>query len=211
MNVIGVGFGRTGTMSLMAALEQLGHGPCLHMISLIDDPVRAGLISKAAEGDLDSLDTAFAGFRSTVDWPGTYFWRELTARHPDARVILTVRDADEWYESAARTIFPAANRPIPPDPAVAAFRAMVDATIWTGTFGGRFADRAAMIKLFQDHEAAVRAEIAPDRLLVYRVTEGWGPLCDFLDVPVPEQPFPRLNDTVTFNERIERSAAGERP
>jgi len=207
MDVIGVGFGRTGTLSLKVALEQLGAGPCQHMIPLLDDPDRAGLLCQAAEGDEDCLEAAFDGFRSTVDWPGTYFWRELTARHPDAKVILTVRDPDEWYESAARTIYTAATMPRPVEsPSMAACRAMLDATVWEGTFGGRFDDREATIELFENHNAAVRAEIEPDRLLEYEVTEGWQPLCEFLDVPVPDAPFPRLNDTATFTEQIRRSA-----
>lgn len=91
----------------------------------------------------------------------------------------------------------------PPDPTTA----MLDATIWEGTFGGRFADRAATIRVFEEHNAAVRAEISPGRLLEYRIGEGWQPLCDFLGVPVPEAPFPRLNDTASFTERVRRYAA----
>src|SRR5437763_16346089 len=87
LRVIGAGFGRTGTLSLKAALEQLGFGPCMHMVPLLQDPDTSALIRKAAEGDVDSLDVALAGHRSTVDWPMTYFWRELTGRHPQAKVI----------------------------------------------------------------------------------------------------------------------------
>lgn len=208
MNVIGAGFGRTGTLSLKAALEQLGFGPCLHMVTVLGDPERSKLLSDAADGDPDSLDAAFAGFRSSVDWPGTYFWRELTARHPDAQVVLTERDPEQWYDSAYRTIYQAQGRPPAEDTAVPAARAMLKRLIWDGTFGGNFADREAMVRLFQEHNAAVRAEIAPDRLLVYRVADGWGPLCEFLGVPVPDGPFPRLNDTETFNNRISAGRSG---
>jgi hypothetical protein len=195
MDVIGVGFGRTGTLSLKAALERLGFGPCQHMMPLLDDPARAGLLVKAAEGDADSLDAAFDGYRSTVDWPGAYFWRELTARNPEARVVLTTRDADAWYDSVARTIYPVAMAADASQPAFA----MAHTTVWEGTFGGRFADRAATVKIFEEHNAAVRAEIDPDRLLDFDVAQGWGPLCDFLGTPVPPDAFPRLNDTASFN------------
>jgi hypothetical protein len=208
MDVIGVGFGRTGTLSLKTALEQLGFGPCLHMVTLLDDPERCTLLCAAAQGDASSFDKAFDGFRSSVDWPGTYFWRELTTRHPAAKVVLTVRDPDEWYDSAQRTVYRASGmrRGGPPDPTMA----MLDTTIWEGTFGGRFADRAATIRVFEEHNAAVRAEIAPERLLDFRVADGWQPLCDFLGVRVPEAPFPRLNDTASFTERVRRYAAGDR-
>ena len=202
MDVIGVGFGRTGTLSLKTALEELGFGPCMHMMPLLDDPARARLLCEAADGNADSLDAAFDGFRSTVDWPGTYFWRELTARHPYALVVLTVRDPNKWYESVCNTIYPAAMTGDALPPEMAAGRALAMKTVWDGTFGGRFADREAAIKIFQEHHAAVRAEIAPDRLLEYRVTQGWGPLCDFLGVPVPATPFPRLNDAAAFNEQL---------
>ncbi len=109
MDVIGAGFGRTGTLSLKAALEQIGLGPCMHMIPLLADAERATLFRKAAEGDEDSLDAAMEGCRSTVDWPGTYFWRRLVDRHPRAKVLLTVRDPEKWYDSAYRTIYQASS------------------------------------------------------------------------------------------------------
>ena len=202
MDVIGAGFGRTGTLSLKVALEQLGFGPCMHMIPLLHDPETSALVRKAAEGDVDSLDVALAGHRSTVDWPMTYFWRELADRHPAAKMILTVRDPRKWYDSADRTIHAAANAGresggLDPD-----VMGMVDATVWDGTFGGRFADRDAAIKIFEEHNDRVRREIPADRLLVFEVGQGWEPLCSFLGVPVPETPFPRLNDTAAFHENL---------
>jgi sulfotransferase family protein len=209
MDVIGVGFGRTGTLSLKAALERTGFGPCLHMVPLLDDAERSMLLCAAADGDAVGLDKAFDGFRSSVDWPGTYFWRELTTRHPTAKVILTVRDSDGWYESAARTIYEAANsrRGEQLSPERAACMRMLDKLIWQGTFDGRFGDRADAIRRFEEHNAAVRAEIAPERLLEFRVGAGWEPLCEFLGVPVPAEPFPRLNDQAAFAERARRFSA----
>jgi hypothetical protein len=202
MDVIGAGFGRTGTLSLKVALEQLGFGPCMHMIPLLQDPETSALIRKAAEGDVELLDGVLDGYRATVDWPMAYFWRELADRYPAAKVILTVRDADKWYDSADKTIHAAANAGRDSgglDPDVIG---MVDATVWEGTFGGRFADREATIKLYHEHNAQVRREIPADRLLVFEVAQGWQPLCDFLGVPAPETPFPRLNDTAAFNENL---------
>jgi hypothetical protein len=66
------------------------------------------------------------------------------------------------------------------------------------TFDNRFEDKAHAIEVFQKHNQAVRDTIDPTRLLVFDVREGWGPLCRFLEVPVPDEPFPRLNDTATF-------------
>jgi hypothetical protein len=208
MDVIGVGFGRTGTLSLKAALEQVGFGPCQHMVPLLDDAERSALLCAAADGDPGSLDKAFDGFRSSVDWPGTYFWRELTSRHPHAKVILTVRDPEKWYDSAERTIYAVANsrRGKPLSPTMAVCSRMLDRVVWNGTFDGRFGDRAEAIRRFEEHNAAVRAEIAPERLLEFEIRDGWEPLCDFLGVAVPDEPFPRLNDTASFAERAKRFA-----
>ncbi|MFI7599750.1 sulfotransferase family protein [Actinoplanes sp. NPDC049681] len=199
MDVIGVGFGRTGTLSLKEALERLGFGPCLHMVPLLDDPGRAALFRRAAQGDPAGLRKAFEGYRSTVDWPGTYFWRELIAEHPGAKVVLTVRDPDAWYDSAYRTIYQAALRAPRGEGSPVS---MIETVIWAGTFGGRFADREHAIRVFEQHNAAVRREVPADRLLDFRVADGWEPLCAFLGVPVPDEPFPRTNDTAAFQERL---------
>jgi hypothetical protein len=207
VDVIGVGFGRTGTLSLKTALEKLGFGPCAHFVPLLEDPQRADLWRRAAEGEPGCLDAALDGYRSTVDWPGTFFWRDLTTRHPAAKVILTSRDPERWYDSAANTIFRVGSARIDD---LGPQRAMANATVWEGTFGGRFADRAAAIKIFEEHNAAVRSEIPPERLLDFQVREGWQPLCDFLGVPVPEEEFPRLNDQAAFAERSSRYAVEAR-
>ena len=201
MDVIGAGFGRTGTLSLKIALEMLGLGPCLHMMPVLDDPERATLFRRAAEGDLVSLDQALEGYRSTVDWPGAYFWRELVQRHPEAKVVLTTRDPAKWYDSAEQTIFRAAMRHRDSGGPATTFARMAFATTWDGTFKGRFADRDFAISVFEEHNEAVRREVPAERLLEFEVSEGWQPLCDFLGVPIPDEEFPRLNDTQAFQER----------
>jgi hypothetical protein len=204
MDVIGAGFGRTGTLSLKVALEQLGFGPCMHMVPLLTDGERAALFHRAAEGDAGSLDRALDGCRSTVDWPGTFFWRDLVARHPDAKVVLTVRDPQQWYDSAYRTIFQAAHprrEAAEQPPGFAAVMDMVHAVVWDGTFGGRFSDRDHAVRAFQEHNAEVRRTVPAERLLEFQVSQGWEPLCTFLGRPVPDTPFPWLNDSAEFQQR----------
>jgi hypothetical protein len=201
MDVIGAGFGRTGTLSLKIALEQLGFGPCLHMLPVLGDPERAALFSRAAEGDRESLDKALEGHRSTVDWPGTSFWRELTARHPAAKVVLTVRDPQRWYDSAHDTIFQAAEN-ARRNGVQSPQHTMLRTLVWDGAFGGRFADREHTVRVFTEHNAAVRREVPAGRLLEFEIAQGWPPLCAFLGVPVPDAPFPHANDTETFNSEL---------
>lgn len=206
MDVIGVGFGRTGTLSLRTALEQLGFGPCMHMVSVIDNPALAERFLQAADGDADALAGAMAGCRSTVDWPGVYFWRELVVAHPAAKVVLTVRDPQKWYDSVHKTIYQAAVRAQEAG-MVSPPMTMSRRIVWDGTFGGRLGDRDHAIRVYEEHNEAVRREVPAERLLEFEVAEGWEPLCAFLDVPVPAEPFPRTNDQADFQARIDRLRA----
>ncbi|WP_067502454.1 sulfotransferase family protein [Actinoplanes sp. TFC3] len=193
MDVIGAGFGRTGTLSLKLALERLGFGPCLHMRALLDDPERAALFRRAAGHEPGALGKAMQGYRSTVDWPGAYFWRALVTANPQAKVILTVRDPRTWYASAHRTIYQASRH---------AAGDMIDTVVWDGTFAGRFTDRDHAIRVFREHAAAVRREVPAHRLLEVQVSQGWAPICGFLGVPVPPEDFPHVNDTASFQEQV---------
>jgi hypothetical protein len=217
--VIGPGLGRTGTLSLHAALERLGFAPCEHMTNCFAHPERFALWLEAARrkraGEPIDWRSLFTGYRATVDWPGAYFWRELTAAHPEAKVILTVRDPERWYDSARATIY-AATQGRSATPAARLLYGLlarvnpraghgfrtVKETVWDGTMQGRFEDRAAAIRIFEEHNREVIAAIPPQRLLVFDVKDGWQPLCAFLGVPVPVgEPFPHLNDAVDFSRR----------
>jgi hypothetical protein len=209
IQVIGAGLGRTGTLSLKAALEELGFAKCYHMVEVLAHRNDARIWDAAARGEPVDWDALFAGYQSTVDWPSCSFYKELSERYPGAKVILTVRDPERWYDSARQTIYFVRNA-MPRwvgafMPRMRAFVRMVDRIIWTGTFQGRFEDRAFAIEVFKRHNDEVRREVPADRLLVYDVREGWGPLCAFMGVPVPDgKPFPHLNDAVEFRARIER-------
>jgi len=198
LEVIGAGFGRTGTLSLKLALEQLGYGPCYHMMEVFANPGHAALWSAAADGDLPAWPTLFAAYGATVDWPASYFWRELADAYPRARIILTERDPESWYRSMSDTIVRAITEPTAkhnPN-----YRMAVKIVL-ESTFGGRFDDRTHALQVFRDHNRALREAFPAQRLLVYRVSEGWAPLCEFLDRPLPETPFPRANTTAEFKSR----------
>ncbi len=181
------------------ALEQLGLGRCYHMAELIADLSRLPQWLRAADGAPD-WEAVFAGFTASVDYPGCTYWRELEAFYPDAKVLLTVRDADDWFDSTQATIFsPPMRARIAGSPMDAFFQKAVFCD-----FGDRIDDRAFMTEAFERHNAAVRNSVPPERLLVYEVGEGWPRLCEFLGVPVPGAPFPRLNS----REEMRRMMAG---
>ncbi|GAB1823519.1 sulfotransferase family protein [Herbidospora sp. RD11066] len=210
MDVVGAGFGRTGTLSLKAALELLGFGPCYHMADVIEEPYRIGQWLDVGDGKTTDWDMIFRGFRSAVDFPAVSYWRELTDHYPSAKVILTVRDPERWYESARETIF-RRQHDAPQGflhrlvtwrvPEYALFPQMARATVADRVFDGRLDDREYCIGVFRRHIEEVRATIPAERLLVFECREGWEPLCRFLGVPVPEVPFPHVNDRTHFNRR----------
>jgi hypothetical protein len=215
IEVIGAGFGRTGTMSLKVALEELGFTKCYHMVNVLERLEDARIWNEAAMGRPVDWDRLFEGYRATVDWPGCSFYRELMRRYPEAKVILTVRDPGRWYDSALQTIyfvrhaFPEWIARI--DSRRRVFRDMLDRIVWDGTFQGRFEDRDFALATFERHNEQVRREVPTDRLLVFDVREGWEPLCRFLGVPVlEEKPFPHLNDAAEFRARIEKGTRAVR-
>jgi Sulfotransferase domain len=188
LRLIGAGLGRTGTASLKIALERIGFGPCYHMSELMMDPSRAPLWVRAAEGHPD-WSAVFDGYASSVDYPGCTFWRELLEVYPDAKVLLSVRDPDKWFESTQATIFSAGMMGML---AASPLRTFIEQTVLKD-FGERIHDRAFMVEYFRRHSAEVQAAVPRDRLLVYDVVQGWEPLCQFLQLPVPHAPFPRVN------------------
>ena len=201
LEIIGPGFGRTGTSSLKTALETLGFGPCHHMFEVRDHPEQLPAWQAAARGERVDWDRVFRGYRSQTDWPGARYWRELAAHYPDAKVILTVRDPDAWFDSVQATIVPfLAARGRHPSPHVNAIGEMGQELIANQVFADRLTDRAHATRILLEHVAEVQARIPADRLLVMDVREGWEPLCAFLGKTVPEEPFPWTNSSKQFGE-----------
>lgn len=192
--VLGIGLGRTGTASLKIALEQLGFGPCHHMLELFSRPGDAERWQARARGEPVGWDQLLGGFRSTVDWPSVWFWRELVRDFPDAKIILTVRDPERWYDSISNTIFKALEQPLPEnDLAARGQRIMAKDIIVERHFDNRPHDKAHVLARYAEHNAEVQRSVPAARLLTYDVAEGWAPLCAFLGVPVPDAPFPTVN------------------
>lgn len=200
LKIIGAGFGRTGTKSLKLALEQLGFGPCHHMEEVMTNPAQLPHWQAAVAGEPVDWDAALAGYNSAVDWPAAHFWRQLAGHFEDAKVILTLRDASGWWESFARTILMALSKPANEigDPHLLSINHMVHEMIGTQAFGSTYDDRDAALKAYDKHVEDVKAAFPPERLLQLDITDGWQPLCDFLELPVPDAPFPRANSSTEF-------------
>ncbi|MFI6603938.1 sulfotransferase family protein [Nonomuraea sp. NPDC050536] len=210
MRVIGAGFGRTGTLSMKVALEQLGFGPCHHMSEVVERHGQLRRWLALASGHPVDWDELLGGYESCVDWPSAAYWRELAEHFPQARVVLTVRDPERWLASMNATILKQRRRPLIQGLSsllgtdLAAFIRMTRLTVVERVFDGRTDDRDYLLKAFTRHVEEVKATIPAERLLVFEVSQGWEPLCDFLGVPVPSEPFPRVNDAAHF-DRFARS------
>src|SRR3954454_13602548 len=207
LKVIGAGLGRTGTLSLKVALEQLGFARCYHMTEVLAYPEHIRVWDAAGRGEPVDWEALFRGYQATVDWPGCNFYQEYLRLYPEAKVILTVRDPERWYDSARQTIY-AVRTAIPRwgmPPRMRRLLAMIERLIWDGVFRGRFEDKTYAIEVFHRHNEEVKQTVPPERLLVYEVRKGWGPLCAFLGVPAPEgEPFPHVNDVEEFRARTRR-------
>jgi Sulfotransferase domain len=192
MRVIGAGWGRTGTTSLAKALDRLGAGPCLQMQTLWDDPELADLWNAHHDGVGIDWVTALAGWNSIVDWLGSWQWETYAQLWPEAPIVLSVRDPDDWYNSVRASIHPwtAPGTDIAPPPV-----ARVLQQVWDVDFGGwdRVLDRDHAIACFRRHNQYVIDTCPPHRLTIWTATQSWAPLCRALDVAEPDEPFPHLN------------------
>lgn len=211
LQVIGAGYGRTGTKSLQLALEQLGFNDCYHMEALFRNPEGVKHWKDAYDGKIVAWDELFKTYKAAVDFPTSLYYKELADYFPEAKVILTVRDPERWYESVKATIFSFDPGPLikiklllkMPFSAKARnlFKALQlnDKSIWKRKFNGTFKDKPTAIANFNNHINEAKATIPKERLLVFKPQDGWEPLCEFLNVPVPQEPFPNTNAKQNFS------------
>lgn len=199
LSVIGAGFGRTGTLSIKAALESLGFGPCYHMEQVFESDEQLRRWRDIAAGAPPDWHEVFADYRSTVDWPGTLYWRQLAGTYPDARVLLSVRPEDSWWRSFSTTIKKLIeSRDTIDDEGRRSVLEYANDIINLQTFGGAMHDKDAVMAAYRARIDEVVAETDPERLLVFDVAEGWGPLCAFLGVAQPDKSFPHINNRQEF-------------
>ncbi|WP_375254337.1 sulfotransferase family protein [Yoonia sp.] len=197
LDVIGPGFGRTGTESMKRALEMLGFGPCYHMYEVLPHKERFETWQAIYDGTITpDWDAVFDGFRATVDWPGAYYWRELAVHFPDAKILLTYRDPESWYASMENTILSILR-----DPEKATGMA---ARLRRDVFDGDVESKAHVIATYERNLTDVQQAFGPDRLLSYALGSGWEPLCNFLGCDIPDAPYPSGNESASFHTKTEK-------
>lgn len=191
LQVIGTGFGRTGTDSMREALDILGFGPCHHMHEVIAHEYQKKIWRELVQGDTADWSKLFAGYSSCVDWPSSFYWRELVITYPQAKVILTHRSAESWWESFEKTILAGINQSSDP-------QSLGLALIRDKVFNGKPGDKSHAIACYEANVKAVQEAIPAQRLLIHELGDGWDNLCKHLDVEVPVTPYPSRNSAGTF-------------
>ena len=212
LKIIGAGFGRTGTKSLQLALETLGYGKCYHMEELFRNPEGVKHWADAYNETLVNWNDLFKNYSSIEDFPGSMYYKELFNYYPEAKIILSVRDPESWYQSTLNTIYA-----FDPGPAIKIklllkmpfsskarhlFKAIQlnDKSIWKKFFEGKFKDKTYAIHKFNSHIEEVKQIIPKDQLLIFEARNGWEPLCEFLNKPIPEIPYPSTNKSQNFHD-----------
>ncbi|MCA9840371.1 MAG: hypothetical protein KC422_25905 [Trueperaceae bacterium] len=212
VKVIGAGFGRTGTATLKLALEHLGFNKCYHSESLGDHPEHASMWIALLQGKQPDWTYLFKGYQAATGLPTVFFYRELMKAYPEAKIILTLRDPERWYESASQTIL---NLPSRPQFALMRLISLfnndlkkvlpiltVARKVGIETFFNNDLSKDHVIATFKQHNEEVRQTVPAEHLLEYEVRQGWQPLCEFLKLPVPNEPFPKTNTLEQFQRRL---------
>jgi hypothetical protein len=224
LKVIGAGGPRTGTASLKDALEILGFGKTFHMERLFNHPDEVKYWHELFDTGKTDFDKLFNGFASTVDFPGYLNYKILLEKYPAAKVILTERDPNEWYESAINTVHAATPQTIGQKLNIlkkmifsARFRKisksflLVEKYLWKGQYRGQFKNKELALQIYNDFNEEVKNHVKADQLLCYKISDGWGPLCEFLDVPVPNAEFPNKNKRKEFKEQMKHMMETGKP
>ncbi|OSQ48245.1 sulfotransferase family protein [Marivita geojedonensis] len=195
LKIIGTGFGRTGTDSMRHALNILGVGPTHHMFELEEGTPLRPLWLDLAKGGTPDWEKLFEGYSACVDWPSAYYWRTLIDVYPEAKVILTMRSAESWWDSFEKTLLRYLQTGDDPN-------GLAHLLVANQVFHGRASDRDHAIAVYNKNVEDVLATVSPDRLLVHNLGDGWQPLCKWLDVPIPNIDYPSGNTTKDLHEKM---------
>jgi len=221
--VIGAGHGRTGTNSTREALAKLYNCPkakvyhmdsILHEGQIADAKIWMDMLEAKGKGDKEKVKALakpmLDPYECLLDYPPSIFYEELMELYPEAKCLITTREADAWYTSVVQTLYAVRQAQegtwmIYVDSWMIKFTAMVDALLWKGPnclLPNFIDDKAGTIKRFDEWTTTALSKFPKDRVLAFSVKEGWDPLCKFLGKPVPEGPYPRVNEAQVFADVI---------
>jgi len=198
LRVIGCGCGRTGTESLKQGLEILLNAPCYHMFEVMKNDSHVPTWHSAARGEKIDWPKLFEGYSAAVDWPVAAYFKEMVEEYPDALFILSVRDPEKWWNSASETIFPSIRR----EDEDGRPRRLMIREMLKNRFTDDLTNKDACLAAYQAHNDEVRRTVPKDRLIEWSPTDGWQPICNALNIPILDEPFPHSNSKEAFIQRV---------
>ena len=201
LRIIGASYGRTASLSLKKALEILGYTKCYHMSEVVTNPKHSELWLRAWKGEF-IWDDIFNGYQAAVDWPVAAFWPELMEAYPRAKIILSIRDPEAWYESAKNTIFKSMDEGMRSENLEIRKRiTMAKEIIVEGTFNGELNNKEHCIRIYNENIDRCKRDVESERLIIFDPKDGWQSLCGQLKCPIPNADYPFINTTKEFEER----------
>jgi hypothetical protein len=213
MRLIGAGLPRTATSSQKVAMDILGVTPCYHMQNIFADLDEAPRWTAALDSP-EVLEEILEHAQSVIDWPGSYHYRALMDLHPEAKVLLSVRSGESWADSMIETIWAMlygdnllghiTSVHCDVDPRWRFYIDMMKDMWETSGLAGPDSTPESLARGMEAYNAQVIATVPAERLLVWQIDDGWEPLCEFLELPVPEVPFPHVNESEGFEAGITR-------
>ncbi|MCJ1475763.1 hypothetical protein MMC13_004427 [Lambiella insularis] len=216
MKVLVIGMMRTGTMSMKTALEQLGYGEVYHMTSAMKNPkdydmwteaFNAKFHGKGEKFTRKDWDMLLGNAGACIDVPTAAFMPELIEAYPDAKVIVSMRDPDKWYTSLMATVGRTQSLLMIKilsflDPFfLGRFMPFLEA-MKNGMWKCEYSDAKGIKESYVNFHEEVRQIVPEDKRLEYHLGDGWEPLCKFLGKDVPKGPFPFINESAEFSERV---------
>ncbi|EON69538.1 hypothetical protein W97_08798 [Coniosporium apollinis CBS 100218] len=222
MELLVLGMPRTGTSSTVAALRILGYDDVYHMTSCIENPpdsdiwqeaIAAKWHGKGKPFGREEFDQVLGNCMAVTDWPCSAFAKELIEAYPEAKVVLTNRDPAAWYKSVESTIGQAIiSKTLTVatyiDPGFIGRWIPMCRAMWSAFYGGATLDPTILQRRFVEHYEEVRTLVPKERLLEYKVGEGWDRLCEFTGKEIPDVDFPRVNETKEFGATMDKMVKG---
>ncbi|KAJ7610979.1 P-loop containing nucleoside triphosphate hydrolase protein [Roridomyces roridus] len=216
MEVLNLSMSRTGTASMKAALLILGYNDCYHFFNIYENIQDCDMWVEAYQAKFQGkgkfgraeFDKILGHCRAVCDAPCNSFGPELIEAYPEAKVLLVERDIESWYKSWNVVLDGIFDKTFHVaewfDPAwmgrlAALVRIWMNEDLESPTMPE--AQKVSRDK-YRAHYAEIRRVTPKERLLEYELGSGWEPLCKFLGKPVPDVPFPRINEASAYREKM---------
>ena len=201
MKLVAAGIGQTGTMPIELALEQLGLST-LSQEKLFRNPKNHANINAFLRGEAALDWSMFKGIDATLGWPLGFLYRELLEQFPEAKCLLNIHDLESWFDSVSQAM--ETLRLVRSARVFPRFRHLNETFDYLQDRFDGPPDKEKWIAAYQAHVESVKQTVPSERLVIYRIEEGWEPICKLLNLPIPDETFPRVTfeDEESLREKI---------